>query len=237
MNEATDMGVELADLPPISVPPMSEALRAAVQDASPVSLRRPLRELGVFLIFSVPLFALLLASMGFRRDLTGLSPLWVGSVALVWLAGFAASAYIGFVPAKGHIRPRSQSAYRIVIVASLLLISIGLFATQSVSGHSMTYPATVSNVLAHAPKCSMMGITAGIVPGLLALVLMRRFVPIGAISVGLSLGAAGGCLSGLVLHLHCPISERFHVGLVHGGCLVLSALFVAGASRVLLRER
>jgi hypothetical protein len=237
MTDASDMDRLDDECPQRAAPAMSAALREAISNSKPVTLRRPMRDLGVFLALSIPMLAVVAALIGVRRDLSEISPLWVGSVALVWLSSFAASSYLGFVPAKGHVRPRSQSIYQVVGIASFLVISVGLFATTSATSGSITYPATLSNIVAHAPSCSMMGVTAGILPGLIALLLMRRYVPIGRLSVGLSLGAAGGSLSGLVLHLHCPISERFHVGFIHGGCLVLSALFVAGASQILLRDR
>jgi len=237
MTETSNMDQLDGECPDRPAPAMSAALREAIANAKPVKMRRPMRDLGVFLGLSIPMLVVAAALMGVRRDISEISPLWVGSIGLVWLASFTASSYLGFVPAKGHVRPRSQSIYKLVAAASFLIISVGLFATQSATSTSITYPATFSNVVAHAPGCSMMGVTAGILPGLIALLLMRRYVPVGRLSVGLSLGAAGGSLSGLILHLHCPISERFHVGFVHGGCLVLSALFVAGASQVLLRER
>jgi len=243
MSEAGPMSGNMGDadlgaeFPALAVPPMGAALSAAIADAKPVPLRRPLKDFGIFLILSIPVLALMLAAMGLRRDLSGLSPTWVASVGLVWLTSFVVSSYFGFVPAKGHIRPRSQNIYQIVAASSLLLISLGLFATQSATGMSMTYSASLQTVMAHAPTCSIMGVTAGVLPGLVALVLMRRYIPVGRWSIGLSLGAAGGSLSGLVLHMHCPITERFHVGLIHGGCVVLSALFVAGAAQILLAER
>ncbi len=240
MTEVGDMDGDMTQLAPEvpeqAVPPMGAALRDAIANVKPVKMRRPLRDLGVFLALSIPILAGVAVLIGIRRDISEVSPLWVGSVAVIWLSSFAASSYLGFVPAKGHVRPRSQNIYQVVAIASVLIISVGLFATTSATT-SITYPATFSNVMAHAPSCSIMGVTAGILPGLIALVLMRRYVPVGRLSIGLSLGAAGGSLSGLVLHLHCPISERFHVGFIHGGSLVLSALFVAGASQVLLRER
>ncbi|MCP4447873.1 MAG: DUF1109 domain-containing protein [Myxococcales bacterium] len=238
MSEASEMDRKLdAELGPLKTPAMSEELALAIKSAEPVKMRRPWRDLEVFLGLSIPMLALVAVIIGVRSDLSEMSPLWIGSVALVWFTSFATSSYLGFVPAKGHVRPRSQNIYQVVGAASLLLIAVGLFATQSATGQSMTYSPTFSNVMAHAPSCSILGVTAGIIPGIIALLLMRRYIPVGRWSVGLSLGAAGGSLSGLVSHLHCPITERFHVGLVHGGCLVLSALFVAGAGQVLLRDR
>ncbi len=242
MSHSSDMDNLDADLqelsvPALKVPEMSSALRDAIASSKPVALRKPMRELALFLGLSIPLFAGVAIATGVRPDLGEVRPLWLGSIGLVWFSSFLAASYLGFVPAKGQVRPRSQNIYQSVSVAALLVISLGLFIAQGTTSGSVTYAATFSNVMAHAPGCSMMGITAGVLPGLIVLVLMRRFVPVGRLSIGLSLGAAGGSLSGLVMHLHCPISERFHVGLIHGGCLIVSAIFVAGASQILLRER
>lgn len=237
MTKVDDINGELRDeLPEVRVPPMSALLRDAIENAEPVKLRRPWRDLGVFLALSIPVMAIVAIMTGIRADLSELRPLWFAGVALVWLVSFGAASYLGFVPAKGHVSPRSRSIYEIVAAASAVVVAVGLFATQSASG-SVTYPATFENVMAHATGCSVMGVGVGILPGLVTLLFMRRFIPVGRISIGLSLGAAGGSLAGLVLHLHCPVAERFHVGLVHGGCLVISALFVAGASQILLRDR
>ncbi len=227
----------IADLPELPVPPMGAALSAALESVTPVPLRKPRRDVALFALLSIPFFATMILVMGLRRDLSGLNPLWLGGVFLVWITSFAASAYLGFVPAKGHIAPRSRSIWQIIAASSAVVISVGLLATQNVQGVSSTYPSTLENVISHAGYCSSMGFSMGIFPGILALLLMRRFVPVGRISIGLSLGAAGGSLGGLALLLHCPITERFHVGIVHGTCIVTSALFVAGVSQILLRER
>jgi hypothetical protein len=218
-------------------PPMGPALCAAVDDLKPVATRRPKREFILFVALSLPFFALMVAILGTRADLPSLSPLWIGGVSLVWIVSYAASAYLGFVPAKGHVAPRSRTCRQIVAALSLVVVALGLFATQTVEGASTTYPSTMANVVSHAGACSMMGFGSAILPGIIALLVMRRFVPVGRASIGLSLGAAGGSLSGLALLLHCPISERFHVGLVHGGAVVTAAIFVAGVSQILLRER
>ena len=240
MSSAEYQGELLADLPDLAdlaAPPMSAELGATVDALEPVKLRKPRRDFVVFLAVSLPFFALMVLLLGTRRDLGGLSPVWLVGVAGVWFASYAASAYLGFVPAKGHVAPRTRTSWQVVVASSVVIMSLGLFATQSVDGVSMTYPSTVKNVLAHAGTCSMMGFGTAIMPGIIALFVMRRYVPVGRLSIGLSLGAAGGSLAGLALLLHCPVSERFHVGIVHGGAIVTAALFVAGVSQVLLADR
>ncbi len=227
----------LADLPEREAPPIGKALSEALDAITPVTMRKPKRDLLLFVVFSVPFIALFIVLMGTRRDLSNLSLAWIGSVALVWVASYLASAYIGFVPAKGHVAPRSRSGWQILGASSLVLAAIGLFATQSIDGLSTTYSSTFGNFVSHAGGCAMMGFGSGIMPGVIALILMRRFVPVGRTSIGLSLGAAGGSLGGLALLLHCPIAERFHVGIVHSLAIVTAAVFVAGVSQMLLREK
>lgn len=227
----------LADLPEVSTPPIGKKLSEEIEAMKPVSMRKPMREFMLFVGVSLPFFVGLIALVGTRRDLSSLSPVWLGSVALVWIASYLAAAYIGFVPAKGHVAPRSRTIRQIVAASAVVMVTVGIFATQTVHGVSTTYPSTVDNFFSHAGGCAVFGFGSGVIPGVFALILMRRFVPVGRTSIGLSLGAAGGSLGGLALLLHCPIAERFHVGLVHGAAIVTAAIFVAGISQMLLRER
>jgi hypothetical protein len=238
-DTATQDGAQqlLADLPEVATPPIGKKLSAEIEAMEPVSMRKPMREFLLFVGMSLPFFVVLIALVGTRRDLSSLSPLWLGSVALVWVASYLAAAYIGFVPAKGHVAPRSRTIRQIVAASAVVMMTLGIFATQTVQGVSTTYPSTVGNFVSHAGGCALFGFGSGVIPGVFALILMRRFVPVGRTSIGLSLGAAGGSLGGLALLLHCPIAERFHVGLVHGAAIVTAAIFVAGISQMLLRER
>jgi hypothetical protein len=56
---------------------------------------------------------------------------------------------------------------------------------------------------------------------------LRGAAPVGARWVGWALGAGGGALGGLLLHLHCSIADRLHMGLIHGGVVVLGGAFAA----------
>ena len=161
---------------------------------------------------------------------------WLLALAGLWTLSFFASAYLGFVPAKGHVAPRSRTIWQVVGSLSVLLVGVGLFASLG-TAESVTYSADASSVVKHGRSCSLFGVSTGILPGVITLLLMRRYVPVGKRSVGLSLGAAGGALAGLALLFHCPISERFHVGFVHGGIIVIASFFVASAAQILMRER
>jgi hypothetical protein len=68
-----------------------------------------------------------------------------------------------------------------------------------------------------------------IVAGTLSL---RRVAILDPWRLGAALGAAGGALAGLTLHLTCPDSRPVHLALAHAGGVVMSA--VAGALSLLL---
>lgn len=234
MSELESQLQELSEMTEHPLPDMGAALEAALGDMEPVKTRRPRREFLLFTLISVPFFVVMLVVAGFRSDLEALSSTWVAGLAFLWFATFAASAYLGLVPRPGQVVPRRHQARRFVITASIGLVALGLFATQTVDG-SGTYDPTAANVVSHGHFCSIVGLSAGAVPGLLALLFMRRSMAVGRMSMGLALGAAGGALSGLMLLFHCGIAERFHVGLAHGGIVIISALIVAIASRTLLK--
>jgi hypothetical protein len=63
-----------------------------------------------------------------------------------------------------------------------------------------------------------------VVAGVLAL---RGAVPVGSRWIAAALGAGGGCLGGLVLHVHCHVADGVHVGLVHGGVVIVASLLGA----------
>lgn len=221
---------------PVAPPAVGDALRAALDSMEATGMRRPLRELAWFLGLSLPFLVVLVASMGLRRDIGGLSTAWLAGTAFVWLVSFVSCAYLGFVPADKQVAPRSRQIFQALAASLLLLIGLGFFATEHVSGLSVSYAANPGSVFSHARTCSMIGLAAGVVPGVLALLCFRRFIPVGRISIGVGLGAAGGSLAGIFLLFHCPISERFHMALAHTSGIATAALFVAIASYWLLRD-
>jgi hypothetical protein len=89
---------------------------------------------------------------------------------------------------------------------------------------------TVKYGLSHIHRghsCLEIGVGIAIVPILLGALVLRGALPVGTRWTAAALGAAGGSLGGLVLHLHCPIADGWHLGLVHGGVVIVSALLAA----------
>jgi hypothetical protein len=90
-------------------------------------------------------------------------------------------------------------------------------------------------VVDHA-GCIRWGLLGAAVPILLAALAVRGSVPVGSRLAAAAIGASGGALGGLVLQFHCPITERFHLGLVHGGLVVLAALAAVLAAQAAARK-
>ena len=61
----------------------------------------------------------------------------------------------------------------------------------------------------------------------LAMLAWLRLAERGSAVWAAALGAGSGSLGGLVLHLHCHVTDPLHLGIVHGGLVVLAALLAA----------
>ncbi len=204
-------------------PALSPEVERELGALAPVKTRAPGRQLAGILALSLLYASGVVAIAGLRRDL-GAMPLWhlIGFAAL-WLVSFAAVSWLVVVPERGHMMPRARLAAVIAASAAALLIAGGLLLPRAAPGLSTVYTPTVSAVVKHA-GCIRWGLLGAALPILLAALAVRGSVPVGSRFAAAALGAAGGALGGLVLQFHCPVTERFHVGLVHGGLVILAAL-------------
>src|SRR5690606_36206404 len=75
--------------------------------------------------------------------------------------------------------------------------------------------------------CLEIGLLTALVPVIVGALFLRGAVPVGSRWIAATLGAGGGSLGGLVRHLHCPIADGLHVGVIHGGVVVIGALLAA----------
>lgn len=219
---------------PDAAPPMGDALRAAIDRLEPARTRRPRREWALFVSAGLAYAVLLAVGVRLRPDLGALPPLWVAGFTLLWVASFVAVAWLVFSPPPGGILPRWRAAAATAWIAAALLVASGLLFVAHVPGQSTTYELTLQALIGYGRPCLQLGLGAAVVPALFATIALRRGAVVGARWFASAVGAAAGSLGGLVLHLHCPISERIHVGLIHGGVVVLTAVLCAlGVSRLL----
>lgn len=213
------LGAAGGDAAPGLAPELERELSALV----PVKPRVPRAQLAGIVALSLLYATGVVALAGLRRDL-GAMPRWhVAGFAALWLVSFAAIAWLVVVPRRGQMMPRARLAAAVAGAAAVLLIAGGLLLPRSAPGLSTVYTPTVSAVVDHA-GCIRWGLLGAALPILLAALAVRGSVPVGSRLAAAALGASGGALGGLVLQFHCPITERFHVGLVHGGLVVLAAV-------------
>ena len=119
--------------------------------------------------------------------------------------------------------PRWRWAAASAIVTSIGFIALGL----------LVHPSGPSSVhydwarFAHGHTCLEIGLATAVVPVIVGALCLRGALPVGSRWIAAALGAGGGCLGGLVLHLHCHVADGLHIGLVHGGVVVVAAMLAA----------
>jgi hypothetical protein len=214
---------ELAKLPPPAAPPLSRALEAELAELRPVATRRPLRQLALLIAVSLVYGAGLLVMLTVRRDLHELPMGWLVSAGVAWLLGFVVPITLATVPRAGSVMPRWRLAGIASVVAAVAMVALGL-----VLHPAGTHSATLGwDSITRGYGCLATGLETALVPVVIGTIVLRRALPVGSRWIAAGLGAGGGSLGGLVLHLHCPIADGVHVGLVHGGVIALAALLAA----------
>jgi RNA polymerase sigma factor (sigma-70 family) len=223
MSDPNDALGALAQAPPPAPPPLSAALEAELGTLSPVAPRRPLRQLMTLVSISLVYGAGLLAALTMRRDMSELPTSWIIGAALAWILGFAVPCYLALVPRPGAVTPRWRWAATSAIVTSILFVVLGLVVHPS-GPSSGSYGW--DNV-GRGHTCLEIGLFTAIVPVIMGALFLRGALPVGSRWIAAALGAGGGCLGGLVLHMHCHIADAAHVGLIHGGVVLVAALISA----------
>jgi len=220
VSSERDLEGALRGLPAPPPPPPGDALEAALGRLAPVPLRRPWRDFGKVAALSLVYGATLVGILTLRRDMHGVPMWWLVSYGIAWFVGFVGLAALALIPRFGAVMPRWRLAGLAAVLVSLGFVTMGLVMEPS-SSDSVYY--TLGTVH-HGHTCLELGVGTAIVPVVLGALLLRGVLPVGARWTAAGLGAAGGSLGGLVLHLHCPIADRWHLGLVHGGVVAVSAL-------------
>jgi hypothetical protein len=223
MSADPDVLDQLAAAPPPSPPPISAALEAELAHLAPLRSRRPARQLAILAGASLVYAATLLSILTLRRDLRELPVGWLIGAGAAWLCGFVVPAYLAVMPRAGTMQPRWRWAAGSAIVASGAFVALGLFVHPS-------GPSSLDYGLAnfgHGHWCLWLGLATAVVPIALGAIFLRGALPVGSRWVAAALGAGGGCLGGLLLHMHCRIADRWHIGLIHGGVVVVAAALAA----------
>jgi hypothetical protein len=162
-----------------------------------------------------------------RRDLHALPPLWLASVAVVWLAGFLIPLATALLPVAGQVLPDSTKAGRTAVLTALTLVLVGLLFTVDAPGVTILPATTWAGFLHLWWHCVSFSLKISVPAIVVGALVLRRLAGASLVRLGAAIGAAGGALSGLTLHGYCPFGGAAHVGLAHGGGVVIGALIGA----------
>lgn len=208
-------------------PPLGASLEAELQHLAPVTPRRPYRQFLATCALSLLYGGLLLLYLRLRRDLGGLPLPWLIAYCAAWLASFLGITWLALVPGPGRVMPNGRHAGMGAGMAAVGFIAAGLLFARHVPGLSVMFEPSLQSLVHHSSKCLMWGVLTALVPVVLSALLLRGALPVGSRWAGAGLGAAGGSLGGLVLHLHCPVADALHLGVVHGGVVLAGAVLGA----------
>lgn len=223
MKDALD---QLAGAAPPAPPPLADVLEAELGALGAVATRRPVRQLLVLLAASLAYGAGVLALLATRRDLGELPRAWMIGAGLAWLVGFVVPMYIALVPRPGSMLGRWELAAAAAVITSIAFVALG-FAIHPSGPSSVQYGA---ERFVHGHACLEIGLATALVPVVIGTLCLRGALPVGSRWIAAALGAGGGSLGGLVLHLHCRVTDPLHVGVVHGGVVVVAALLAAAVA-------
>jgi hypothetical protein len=207
--------------------PPSNALLASVNAMRPVRMRVPFRTLLVVAAAAVVFPTVAISIYPLRRDLKALPPLWFAAVALVWLAGFIIPLTAAILPRSGQVLPDGTRARRTAILASLTLVLTGLLFTVDIPGVTILPPMRWAGFGRMWWHCVSFSFKVTIPAVFVAAIALRKLAAAHLARLGAAIGAAAGALSGLTLHGLCPYGGAEHVGLAHGGGVVIGALLGA----------
>jgi len=211
---------DLSRLPDPVPPPLSAMLEAELAQLAQVATRRPIRQLALLVAISLIYGGGLLAMLAMRSDAHELPMGWLVGAGLAWLVGFVVPVYLATVPRAGAVTPRWKLAGLASLIGSLGFIGLGLWLHPS-------GPSSATLGWEHFTRgfgCLGSGLATALVPIVVGALFLRGALPVGSRWVAAALGAGGG---GLVLHLHCRVSDGLHVGLIHGGVVGVAALLAA----------
>jgi hypothetical protein len=210
-----------------SPPPASPALRASLDGMRPVRTRVPLRTLLVVLAAACAYPVSAVAIYPLRKDLSTLPAAWLIAVALVWLAGFTVPLVLALLPPRRQVLPNASRAARVAVLAALTLVLTGLLFTVDAPGVTILPKTAWAGFLPLWWHCVSFSLKATVPTLLVASIVLRRMTVVNLSYLGTAVGAVGGALSGLTLHGLCPYGGALHVGLAHGGGVVIGAVLGA----------
>jgi negative regulator of sigma F NrsF-like protein len=221
-HELPELDALAHDAPP-RPPPLPAELEAELATLAPAPPRRPHRQLAIVAAASLVYAGALLGVLTLRADLGELPVAWIAGAGLAWAVGFVVPAYLALVPRAGTMTSRWQLAAVAVGITAVAYVVLGYHVHPS-GPSSLDYGA---EHFMRGHWCMWLGLATAFVPVVLGAIFLRGALPVGSRWIAAGLGAAGGCLGGLLLHMHCRIADGYHIGFIHGGVVAVAALLSA----------
>jgi len=214
VSDALD-DLDLRGAPP---PPLGAALEAELRamPPGPIATRRPPRQVALIIAVSLGWAMAMVGLLTVRADLDELPRGWLVAYLAAWLGAFAVPTTLLVVPARGSMLPRWAPAAAVAAVATLGFVVGGLALAE----HG---PSSLHRGLASWAGCLSTGLATAVVPMLLLGLALRGVAPTATRATAVAIGAAAGAVGGFMLHLHCPIADGMHLGVIHGGVAVIAA--------------
>jgi Negative regulator of sigma F len=211
----------------IEPPPMDYELSRELDQLEPTRTRAPRLQSTIVIVVSLLYGGAILAALGLRHDFGDVPPGWLIGGGALWAASFGALTWMVVVPPREQVIPRWRWAAALAVLMAIVLVAIGILRPDSLARVGTHYDVTMDAWTERGARCLRWGLTAAVVPVALTVVVVRGTLPVGSRWAAAAVGAAGGSLGGLMLHMHCPINERLHIGLAHGGVVIVAAVVAA----------
>jgi hypothetical protein len=215
---------------PTSAPPPGTALEAELRAMRPTPPRSPPRQLAAMALLLGATAAAGVGLTGLRRDVHELPATYVALGAVAWALLALGLGAAAIVPARGQALPRVRLAAALTGGAAIAVVALGVLVHPR-GAHSVS----LGDDLLAGHACAEVGLGLAVLPVAGLTWLLRRAIPVGDRALAAAIGAAGGAIGGLVLHLHCAVVDPLHLGVMHGGVVgaaaLLSALLIAPTLR------
>ena len=216
-----------------TVPPLSARAEAMLRALQPVPTASRLRALLLVAVSSLALVGLNGVVTGGTPDtattsvprrpyldvLRDASTPWRVAVGLAWGAAFLVCLVAAMIPARRSMLPDPLRASIAMLLGPTAMVAFGIVLAGWGAGPLPSW----TGELRHGVACLLMGLETAAIPFIGGALALRRVLPIDPRSVGAALGAAGGALGALALHLRCG-SGGVHLVVAHGGAAVVGAV-------------
>lgn len=192
-----------------------DSLVADLKPVTPLRLRAGLTQAAIAMGVGVVAVAL---SLGLRADIMAMKPEPMALVAMgLFMILALSSAWAALDMAAPSVGVRRDGWIWSALMAAVLpAAALALVADRLRSGLGL-------GIDSHGLQCMIVGLIAGVLTAAILVLRLRRGAPTSPQRAALLVGAAGGAAGIFAVSLCCPANDMIHIGVWHGGTVLLSA--------------